>query len=85
MLPKTSFTYKNLQSTLKEPEIVNILLEEEVLDVATRKYLGKKRLIIDLSAPHNDDNSINSHIPRPPFSLCYTTIDDAIHVIKTAG
>ena len=26
------------------------------LGIAESKYLGKKRLIVDLSAPHNDDN-----------------------------
>jgi len=34
------------------------------IGVATRKYSGKKRLIVDLSAPHNTQvPSINSLIP----------------------
>lgn len=56
------------------------------IGIATRKYSGKKRLIIDLSAPHDDSaESINSLIPLPPFSLFYSTVDDAIKFIKTAG
>ncbi len=56
------------------------------IGIATRKYSGKKRLIIDLSAPHNDAaQSVNSLIPLAPFSLFYATIDDAIKLIKKAG
>ncbi len=56
------------------------------IGVATRKYSGKKRLIIDLSAPHNGPvPSINSLIPLAPFSLFYATIDNAIQMIKAAG
>lgn len=106
-LPKLSFSCNNLQSALKEPEVVDTLLEKEVrkgfmigpldkspfpvsrinpIGVATRKYSGKKRLIIDLSAPHHDEvQSINSLIPLPPFSLYYASIDDAIKLIKQAG
>ncbi len=94
-------------SALKEPEVVDSLLEKEVkkgfmigpfddppfpdyrinpIGIATRKYSGKKRLIIDLSAPHNDAaQSVNSLIPLAPFSLFYATIDDAIKLIKKAG
>lgn len=52
-----------------------------------RKYSGKKRLIIDLSAPHNNEYvpSINSLIPLPNFSLFYASVDNAIQFIKTAG
>lgn len=54
--------------------------------IVTRKYSGKKRLIIDLSAPHNDSaDSINSLIPLPLFSLFYSTVDDAIKFITKAG
>jgi len=56
------------------------------IGVATRKYSGKKLLIIDLSAPHNGlADSINSLIPLTPFSLFYNTVDDAIKFIKKAG
>ena len=106
-LPKMSFFCKNLQSALKEPEVVDTLLEKEItkgfmigpfdkspfsttrinpIGIATRKYSGKKRLIIDLSAPHNDETkSINSLIPPALFSLCYATTDDAIKLIQKAG
>ena len=56
------------------------------IGVATRKYSGKKRLIIDLSAPHDGVvPSINSLIPREPFSLYYASVDNAISMITTAG
>ncbi|XP_067290331.1 uncharacterized protein [Pseudorasbora parva] len=56
------------------------------IGVATRKFSGKKRMIIDLSAPHNNTQpSINSLIPLEEFSLCYHNIDQAIHLIKNAG
>lgn len=56
------------------------------IGVATRKYSGKKRLIMDLSAPHNNDVlSINSLIPSEQFSLYYATVDHAIEFIKKAG
>ena len=56
------------------------------IGVATRKYSGKKRLIFDLSAPHNGPvPSINSLIPLAPFSLHYATVDNAINLIKLAG
>lgn len=56
------------------------------LGVAIRKYSGKKRLILDLSAPHSGSHpSINSLIPKPPFSLFYATVAHAIALIKKAG
>lgn len=56
------------------------------LGVATRKYSGKKRLIIDLSSPRNSlVPSINSLIPREPFSLFYASVDDAISMLISAG
>ncbi|XP_049340789.1 uncharacterized protein LOC125804934 [Astyanax mexicanus] len=56
------------------------------LGIATRKYSGKKRIIIDLSAPHgSSDPSINSLIPSSEFSLRYATVDCAIEAIKLAG
>ena len=53
------------------------------LGVATHKYSGKKRLILDLSAPH--DGVINSLIDKDRFSLKYVSIDHAISIIKTLG
>ena len=56
------------------------------IGVATRKYSGKKRLIIDLSTPHDGVvPSINSLISREPFSLYYASVDNAISLITTAG
>ena len=56
------------------------------IGVATRKYSGKKRLIIDLSAPRKGPvPSVNSMIPLDNFSLYYASVDDAIRLIKIAG
>ncbi|KAL0194682.1 hypothetical protein M9458_008254, partial [Cirrhinus mrigala] len=54
--------------------------------IATRKFSGKKRLIIDLSSPHGSHiPSINSIIPAPDFSMKYASIDQAISLIRKAG
>lgn len=57
------------------------------IGLAEHKYSKKKRLIVDLSAPHQDENnpSINSLIDKDTCSLQYVTIDDAIKLIKNAG
>ncbi|XP_034567346.1 uncharacterized protein LOC117832365 [Notolabrus celidotus] len=56
------------------------------IGVATRKYSLKKRLIVDLSAPRDSSiPSINSLIPREPFSLYYASVDNAVQMIKSAG
>ena len=57
------------------------------IGVATGKYSGKKRLILDLSSPHDDDQipSVNSCINKSEYSLKYVKIDDAIEVIKKLG
>ena len=56
------------------------------IGVATRKYSGKKRLIVDLSTPHGAlTPSSNSLIPLMPYSLYYATIDHAIHLMKRPG
>ncbi|CAG2197155.1 unnamed protein product [Mytilus edulis] len=51
------------------------------------KYSKKKRLILDLSAPHNSDehSSVNDLINKEDFSLSYIKIDDAIKIIKEYG
>lgn len=51
------------------------------------KYSLKKRLIFDLSAPHNDINnpSINGLIDKEECSLTYVKIDDAIKQILIYG
>lgn len=57
------------------------------LGVAIGKYSGKKRLIMDLSAPHDNENhpSLNQLVDKEEFSLSYVTIDSAIKVIKNKG
>ncbi|CAC5382412.1 unnamed protein product [Mytilus coruscus] len=49
------------------------------------KYSKKKRLILNLSASHNNDehNSINTLINKEEYSLTYVRIDDAISIIKS--
>ena len=57
------------------------------IGVAEGKYSKKKRLIVDLSAPHNDKNNacLNDMIVKEDFSLNYVTVDDAIARIKEKG
>ena len=101
-VPTVTQVCNNLQSALREPDVVDALLAKETgkgyllgpfpvfrvspIGVATRKYSGEKRLIVDLSAPHNTQvPSINSLIPPEPFSLYYTDIEHSIRLIKQAG
>ena len=50
------------------------------ISIPTRKYSGKKRLIIDLYFPHvTTTPSINSFIPGLDFFMPYTTITQAIN------
>ena len=57
------------------------------LGLAEKKYSNKKRLILDLSSPHDDPEnpSLNNLIPKEEYSLSYVRIDDAIKVIKLLG
>lgn len=57
------------------------------IGLSEHKYSKKKRLIVDMSAPHKDCNnpSLNSLIDKITCSLKYTTIDDAIKLIKDLG
>jgi hypothetical protein len=57
------------------------------IGIATGKYSGKKRLIVDLSAPHENSEhpSLNELIDKDNYSLSYVTIDDAIEMIKSLG
>ena len=57
------------------------------IGIAERKYSGKKRLIVDLSAPHQDSfhPSLNDLINKEDFSLQYVTIDHAIKIIQKLG
>ena len=51
------------------------------------KYSKKYRIIVDLSAPHNDSNnaSLNSLIDKSEYSLSYVRLDDAIAAIREFG
>ena len=55
--------------------------------IAEHKYSGKKRLIVDLSAPHDNEHhqSINNLISKEDFSLSYVKVDDAIKIIQKLG
>jgi hypothetical protein len=56
------------------------------LGVATGKYSHKKRLILDLSAPHSEGvASINDLIDKEQCSMSYIKIDDAIKIITKYG
>ncbi|CAG2233323.1 unnamed protein product [Mytilus edulis] len=57
------------------------------IGIVEGKYSKKKRLILDLSAPHNNDehHSINDLINKEDYSLTYVRIDDAINIIKSLG
>lgn len=56
------------------------------LGVAIHKYSFKKRLIVDLSAPHADSvPSLNSLINKEQYSLSYVTVDDAIKLLVKLG
>lgn len=57
------------------------------IGLAEHKYSRKKRLIVDMSAPHDDpaNPSLNSLIDKETHSLKYVTIDDAISIIKQLG
>ena len=51
------------------------------------KYSNKYRLIVDLSAPHNNEEhaSLNSLIDKDEYSLSYVKLDDAIAKIREYG
>ena len=57
------------------------------ISVVEGKYSKKKRLILDLSAPHDlkDITSINEMINKDDFTLQYVTIDHAIELIQKTG
>ncbi|CAG2227598.1 unnamed protein product [Mytilus edulis] len=57
------------------------------IGIVEGKYSGKKRLIVDLSSPHEsqDHFSINDLIDKEQCSLSYVKIDDAINAIKEFG
>ncbi|CAC5362450.1 unnamed protein product [Mytilus coruscus] len=56
------------------------------IGIATHKYSLKKRLILDLSSPHNKEEhcSVNDLIDKHLFRLLYK-LEDAINVIQDYG
>ena len=106
--PTTTVICKNLKSTQKFPEDVDLLVQAELdkgyvigpftespysvyrinpIGIVEGKYSRKKRLIIDMSAPHNSPEhpSLNSLIDKETCSLSYVKIDDAVDIIKKLG
>ncbi|CAG2219551.1 unnamed protein product [Mytilus edulis] len=57
------------------------------IGIAVHKYSFKKRLILDLSSPHNscDHDSVNDLIDKDLCSLSYIKVDDAINAIQDYG
>ena len=57
------------------------------IGLAEHKYSKKQRLIVDLSAPHKNENhaSVNSLIDKNEYSVSYVRVDDAISAIKVCG
>jgi hypothetical protein len=54
------------------------------LGKATHIYSGKKRLIFDLSSPHNKpEASIDDLIAKDQCTLSYVKLDDAISIIQS--
>ncbi len=54
------------------------------IGVVTGRYSDKKRLILDLSAPHDSKNHYSVHelIDKDMRSMTYITVDDAIRTIR---
>ena len=57
------------------------------IGVAQGKYSLKKRLIVDLSSPHDSEivSSLNDLLRKEEYCLSYVRIDDAIDLIQTFG
>ncbi len=53
----------------------------------TGRYSDKKRLILDLSAPHDSKNHYSVHelIDKDMRSMANITVDDAIRTIREYG
>lgn len=63
------------------------ILRVSPIGIATHKYSFKKRLILNLSSPHNNEDHlcINELIDKDLCSLSYIKLDDAIRVIQEFG
>ena len=55
------------------------------ISLASKKYSAKKRLVVDMSASHDDpDNpSINDLISKEDFRLSYVKIDEVIAIVQS--
>jgi hypothetical protein len=55
--------------------------------IAQGKYSMKKRLVVDLSAPHDsqEEVSLNDLIDKDRFTLSYVKLDQAIWIIRQFG
>ncbi|VDI65046.1 Hypothetical predicted protein [Mytilus galloprovincialis] len=64
-----------------------IQIQVSPIGIAVHKYSFKKRLILDLSSPHNscDHDSVNDLIDKDLCSLSYIKVDDAINAIQDYG
>ena len=87
-------TFKLIQSKVDKGFLIGALVSMSFeiyrvnpIGTAEGKYSKKKRLIVDLSAPYNDENNkcLNQLIEKEGFSLNYVTIDHAIKTIKQSG
>ena len=57
------------------------------ISIAEGKYSLKKRLVVDLSAPHDREQepSLNDLIDKDSYSLTYVRIDQAVKIIREFG
>jgi hypothetical protein len=57
------------------------------VSIAEGKYSRKKRLVVDLSAPHDQEqeHSLNDLIDKECYSLTYVKIDQAVQIIREFG
>ena len=67
--------------------LLTSIVSAHAIGVVDKKYSTKKRLIVDLSAPHHKAGhpSISQLIDKDEFSLSYVKIDDAIRTIVHKG
>lgn len=74
-----------LRGPFKEPPFLKYRVSP--IGLVEGKYSGKKRLIVDLSSPHDNPEhlSVNDLIDKESCSLTYVKIDDATKEIKRMG
>ena len=86
-LPELSFECKNLLSARRYPISTSELIQSELNKGFLIGPSSKKRLIVDMSAPHENEHhpSLNELINKEDYSLSYVTIDNAISLIKKVG